>query len=64
MVNAITASVREVVKERFPKQDLRRVANEITRLCKKVARVGFSESLTDATTQAQKQGRGMGVGGA
>ena len=64
MTNDITATVRLLIAERFPKQDLRRVANEITRLCKKVARVGFSESLTDATTQAQKQGRGMGVGGA
>lgn len=64
MVNDITANVRLVIAERFPKQDLRRVANEITRLCKKVARLGFSESLTDATTQAPKQTRGMGVGGA
>ena len=61
MVNDITANVRLVIAERFPKQDLRRVVNEITRMCKKVARLGFSETLTDATTQAQKHNGGVHV---
>jgi hypothetical protein len=54
MVNDITANVRLVIAERFPRQDLRRVVNEITRMCQKVARSGFSETVTDARTQAQK----------
>jgi len=54
MVNDITANVRLVIAERFPKQDLRRVVNEITRMCKKVARLGFSETVTDAAIQTQK----------
>jgi len=61
MVNDITANVRLVIAERFPKQDLRRVVNEITRMCKKVARLGFSESLNEATTQAQKRNGGVHV---
>jgi hypothetical protein len=61
MVHDITANVRLVIAERFPKQDLRRVVNEITRMCKKVARLGFSESLTDATAQAQKRNGGVHV---
>lgn len=59
MVNDITANVRLLIAERFPKQDLRRVVNEITRMCKSVARLGFSESLADATTQAQKHSGGV-----
>jgi hypothetical protein len=63
LTNDITANVRLIIAERFPKQDLRRMANEITRMCKKVTRLGFSESLTDVTSQAQKHSCGMGVGG-
>ena len=59
MVNDITANVRLVVAERFPKQDLRRVVNEITRMCKKVARVGFSETLEEHTSHTQNQARGV-----
>lgn len=47
MVNDITANVRLVIAERFPKHDLRRVVNEITHMCKKVARLGFSEMSAD-----------------
>jgi len=61
MTNDITASVRLLIAERFPKQDLRRVVNEITRMCKKVARLGLSETMTDATTQAQKHNGGVHV---
>jgi hypothetical protein len=45
MVNDMSANVRLLIAERFPKQDLRRVVNEITRMCKNVARLGFSETL-------------------
>jgi hypothetical protein len=61
MVNDITANVRLLIAERFPKQDLRRVVNEITRMCKKVARLGFSETLMDAPTQTQKHNGGVHV---
>jgi hypothetical protein len=61
MANDITANVRLVIAERFPKQDLRRVVKEITHMCKKVARLGFSETLTNATTQAQKHNGGVHV---
>ena len=61
MTNDITANVRLLIAERFPKQDLRRVVNEITRMCKKVARLGFSESLTDAGPQTQKHSGGVRV---
>jgi hypothetical protein len=61
MANDITANVRLLIAERFPKQDLRRVVNEITRMCKKVARFGFSETPTDAVTQAQKHSGGVRV---
>ena len=61
MTNDITANVRLLIAERFPKQDLRRVVNEITRMCKKVARFGFSETPTDAVTQAQKHNGGVRV---
>lgn len=60
MVNDITANVRLVIAERFPKQDLRRVVNEITRMCKTVARLGISESPVELTN-VQKQGRGVHV---
>ena len=61
MVNDITANVRLLIAERFPKQDLRRVVNEIACMCKKVARLGFSESLAETTPHAAKQGRGVPV---
>lgn len=60
MVNDITANVRLVIAERFPKQDLRRVVNEITRMCKTVARLGISESPVELAN-VQKQGRGVRV---
>jgi hypothetical protein len=60
MVNNVTEDVRLLIAERFPRQDLRRVVNEITRACKSVARVGFSESPLDIT-HAQKQGQGVRV---
>jgi hypothetical protein len=59
MANDITASVREVVKERFPKQDLRRVVNEIAQMCKKVVRVGFSESPSESPSLSPKQSHGV-----
>ena len=60
MVNDITANVRQVIAERFPKEDLRRVVNEITRMCKSVARLGFSETVGEFP-HVQKQGRGARV---
>ncbi len=57
MTNDITANVRLLIAERFPKQDLRRVVNEIARMCKKVARIGFSETREDLRDQAQKLNR-------
>jgi hypothetical protein len=60
MVNDITANVRLLISERFPKQDLRRVINEIARMCKNVARLGFSESPLELA-DVQKQGRGARV---
>jgi len=59
MVNDITASVREVVKERFPKQDLRRVVNEIAQMCKRVVRIGFSESASESPSLTPKQSHGV-----
>ena len=61
MTNDITASVRLLIAERIPKQDLRRVVNEITSMCKKVARLGFSESLIDGGPQTQKHSGGVRV---
>jgi hypothetical protein len=60
MINDITANVRLLISERFPKQDLRRVVNEITRMCKNVARLGFSETPLDIA-QVQKPTRGVRV---
>ena len=59
MVNDITANVRVFIAERFPKQDLRRVVNEITRMCKSVARLGFSETLEETAPYAAKRSRGV-----
>jgi hypothetical protein len=59
--NDITASVREIMKERFPKQDLRRVVNAISRLCKKAVRLDFSETPDNSSTRAQKHSRGVRV---
>jgi len=61
VANDITASVREFVRERFPKQDLRRVVNEIAHMCKKVVRLGFSESLSESPGQMQKKSPVMRV---
>jgi hypothetical protein len=61
MTNDITANVRLLIAERFPKQDLRRVVNEITRMCKKVAHLGFSETLMDPGPDQPKQGRGVRI---
>jgi hypothetical protein len=62
MVNDITANVRLLIAERFPKEDLRRVVNEITRMCKKVARLGFSETPAEEVgAQTHKLQRGVRV---
>jgi hypothetical protein len=61
MVNDITANVRVIMAERFPKQDLRRVVNEITNMCKKVARLGFSETSLDTAEQTEKSRLGVRV---
>ncbi|HUJ10481.1 MAG TPA: hypothetical protein VL171_10700 [Verrucomicrobiae bacterium] len=62
MVNDMTANVRLLVAERFPHQDLRRVVNEIASMCKKVARLGFSESLgEDLGAVSHKLQRGVRV---
>jgi hypothetical protein len=61
MASDITANVRLLIAERFPKQDLRRVADEITRMCKKVARLGFSETLEEHASHTQNQTRGVRV---
>jgi len=60
MVNDITANVRLVVAERFPKQDFRRVVNEISSMCKKVARQGFSETPSEEVS-AQKHELRRGI---
>jgi hypothetical protein len=59
MANDITANVRLLISERFPKQDLRRVVNEITSMCRKAARLGFTEMLKEHTAQTQKFQRGV-----
>jgi hypothetical protein len=62
MANDIAANVRLVISERFPKQDLRRVVNEITSMCKKVARLGFSETpAEEVSAQKHKLQRGIRV---
>ena len=61
MVSDISANVRLVIAERFPKQDLRRVVNEITRMCKKVARLGFSETLEEHASHTHNQARGVRI---
>lgn len=61
MVNEITAHVRLLVAERFPEQELSRVVKEITRICKNVARLGFSEAPTVLDPEIQRQGRGVRV---
>jgi hypothetical protein len=62
MVNDITANVRLTIGERFPKQDLRRVVNEITNMCKKVARIGFSEmSVESISPQKHHLHRGVHI---
>jgi len=62
MASDITANVRLLIAERFPKQDLRRVVNEITSMCKKVARLGFSETTVEEVgAQKHKLQRGIRV---
>lgn len=62
MATDITANVRLLIAERFPKQDLRRVVNEITRMCKRVARLGFSETPGEEVgAQTHKLQRGVRV---
>ncbi len=41
--------------------DLWRVVNEITPMCKKVARLGSFESLAELAPHVEKQGRGVRV---
>jgi len=59
--NGLSANVRLLIAERFPKHDLRRVVNEITRMCKKVARLGFSETPADLDDRTQKINRSVRV---
>jgi len=59
MTNDITANVRLLVAERFPEQDLSRVVNSIARMCKKVTRLGFSESLSELSGQTQTRSHGV-----
>jgi hypothetical protein len=61
MTNDITANVRLLIAERFPKQDLRRVVNEITRMCKKVTRLGFSETPVGHDNLTRNLNRGVSV---
>lgn len=61
MANDISASVRVFMADRFPTQDLSRVVNALTRMCKKVAHFGFSEALTDLGPDQPKQGRGVRI---
>jgi hypothetical protein len=61
MVNDIAANVRVLVAERFPSQDLGRVVNSITRMCKKVARVGFSERTWEYPGQNQSKSHGVRI---
>ena len=61
VANDITANVRLLIAERFPKQDLRRVVNEITRMCQSVARLGFSDTLAETTPHDAKRSRGVRV---
>ena len=61
MVNDITANVRLIVSERFPEQDLRRVVNEIARMCKKVARLSVSETQTDVDGRKYETNHGVRI---
>ncbi|HUJ11434.1 MAG TPA: hypothetical protein VL171_15565 [Verrucomicrobiae bacterium] len=61
MANDITANVRLLIAERFPKHNLRRVVNEITRMCKSVARLGFSEMPVDFGDRKQKINHGVRI---
>ena len=61
MASDITANVRLLMSERFPKQDLRRVVNEITHMCKKVAHLGLSETLADAGGRKERIDHGVRI---
>jgi hypothetical protein len=61
MVNEITAQVRLLVAERFPEQELNRVVNSITRMCKNVARLGFSETHSEAPVQTHTRSHGVRI---
>ena len=60
MANDITADVRQLIAERFPKQNLRRVVSAISSVCKNITRLGFSEAVAELP-HVQKQGRGVRV---
>jgi hypothetical protein len=59
VANDITATVWELVADRFPKPDSRRVVNEIAHMCKKILRHGFSETLSEVPGQTQKTSHGV-----
>jgi hypothetical protein len=61
MSKDITANVRLLIAERFPREDLRRLVNEITCVCTKVTRLVSSETPADLDGQAQKLNRGVRV---
>ena len=59
MSKDITTSVRVLIAERFPRKDLRRVVNEITRMCMKVVRLDSTETSADLDGPAQKLNSGI-----
>jgi thiamine transporter ThiT len=61
MLNHITANVRLPIAGHFRKQDLRRVVNEIARMCKKFARLGCSETSSEIICQSQTKSQGARV---
>jgi hypothetical protein len=61
MANDISASVRLFMAEHFPRQDVGRVVNAITRMCKKAARIELSESPADCLSRRQGEIRGVRV---
>jgi hypothetical protein len=61
MLNHITANVRLRIAGHFRKQDLRRVVNEIARMCKKAARLGCPETSSEIVCQTQTKSQGARV---
>jgi hypothetical protein len=59
MAKDITASVRIFMTENFPKEDMIRVVNTITRTCKDAIRQGLTETTAELATQSQTQSRGV-----